>query len=129
MTPDLANPNPQYSLTGLRLRPEAGLRNPAAQARLQARPVRAYVRGPAGRRRGGARAAGPGRSHGRHVGLSTPAALHGFAGWEAQRLADLPAWLRWITVFRPGYCSMGDAPLSGSPSVALVEARVTLPPC
>ncbi|XP_040119197.1 lysophospholipase-like protein 1 [Oryx dammah] len=57
MTPVLANPNPQYSLTGLRLHPEAGLRNPAAQARLQARPLRAYVRGPAGRRRGGARAA------------------------------------------------------------------------
>lgn len=56
MTPVLANPNPQYSLTGLRLHPEAGLRNPAAQARLQARPLRAYVRGPAGRRRGGARA-------------------------------------------------------------------------
>lgn len=57
MTPVLANPNPQYSLTGLRIHPEAGLRNPAAQARLQARPLRAYVRVPAGRRRGGARAA------------------------------------------------------------------------
>lgn len=58
MTPVLANPNPQYSLSGLRLHPEAALRNPAAQARLQARPLRAYVRGPAGRRRGGARAVG-----------------------------------------------------------------------
>ena len=47
MTPVLANPNPQYSLTGLRIHPEAVLCNPAAQARLQARPLRAYVRVPA----------------------------------------------------------------------------------
>ncbi|KAJ8776255.1 hypothetical protein J1605_015553 [Eschrichtius robustus] len=54
MIPVLAKPKPQYSLNCLRLDPEAGLRSPAAHAPLEARPLPAYVRGPAGQRRGGA---------------------------------------------------------------------------
>eukprot|EP00069_Balaena_mysticetus_P013765 bmy_08165T0 len=54
MIPVLAKPKPQYSLNCLRLDPEAGLRSAAAHAPLEARPLPAYVRGPAGQRRGGA---------------------------------------------------------------------------
>uniref|UniRef100_A0A8C4L7C6 palmitoyl-protein hydrolase n=1 Tax=Equus asinus TaxID=9793 RepID=A0A8C4L7C6_EQUAS len=52
---------------------------------------------PAGQRGGGGR--GPRKSprsgsDGGRLGLSSPAALHGVTGWEAQRLSDLPARLR-----------------------------------
>lgn len=121
MIPVLTKPKPQYSLNCLRLDPEAGLRSPSAHARLEARSLPAYVRGPAEQRKGGARESSRGGSHGGCVGFSSPTTLRGVAGWEAQRLSDLPAWLRWTTVFRPGYCSMGNAPPPlGSPSVALV---------
>ena len=117
MIPVLAKPKPQYSLNCLRLDPEAGLRSPAAHARLEARPLPAYVRGPAGQRRGGARASLVVAAVSGYVGFSSLAALHGVAGWEAQRLSDLPARLRWTTVFRPGYCSMGNAPPHSVPPV------------
>lgn len=139
MIPVLAKQKPQYSLNCLRLDPEAGLRSPTAHARLEARSLPAYVRGPAEQRKGGARESSRGGSHGGCVGFSLPTALHGVAGGEAQRLSDLPAWLRWTTVFRPGYCSMGNAPPDSVPPVlpqwgkrwpqqgAVDSERVTLP--
>lgn len=97
---------------------------------------------PAGQRGGGGR--GPRKSprsgsDGGRLGLRSPAALHGVTAWEAQRLSDLPARLRWILVLRPGFLQPGKRPVLGSPSVAPVgqapgpqqrpvgSERVTLP--
>lgn len=77
-------------------------------------PACAYVRVRARARRTpegrGLRDSGCGCSHGGRVAVSSPAAVRGVAGWEAQRLPHFPARLRWIPVLRPCSLPLGKHP-------------------
>lgn len=107
--------SPETRPRGRPARPRRACASPGA-------PLRADVRAPADGVGAGSPRSGSGRRHGGCVGLHAPAALHRVAGWEAQRLSDLPARLRWITVFRPGYGSTETVPpRPGFPRVAPVE--------